>query len=100
MRAMNQDSVILIDEIVIPNEGAHWRQTQLDLAMMASLAGMERTESQWRHLLTSAGLIIIGIFSYEPEFGDSIIEAVPSQSELGQGIGNEQESTREVIPQA
>ena len=96
MRAMNQDSVILIDEIVIPNEGAQWRQTQLDLAMMASLAGMERTEGQWRHLLTSAGLIIIGIFSYGSEFGDSLIETVPSQSELGQGMGNEQESTREV----
>ena len=74
---MNQDSVILIDEIVIPNEGANWRQTQLDLAMMATLAGMERTEGQWRHLLTSAGLVITEICSYKPEFGDSIIEAVP-----------------------
>ena len=79
MRAMNQDSVILIDEIVIPNEGAQWRQTQLDLAMMASLAGMERTEGKWRHLLTRAGLNITGIFSYGSEFGDSIIEAVPIQ---------------------
>ena len=79
MRAMNQDSVILIDEIVIPNEGAQWRQTQLDLAMMASLAGMERTEGQWRHLLTRAGLTITGIFLYGSEFGDSIIEAVPIQ---------------------
>ena len=100
MSAMNRDSVILIDEIVIPNEGAQWRQTQLDLAMMASLAAMERTESQWRHLLISAGLIIIGIFSYGSEFGDSIIEAVPSQSELRQGVGNEQESAQKVIPQA
>ena len=75
---MNQDSVILIDEIVIPNEGANWRQTQLDLAMMATLAGMERTEGQWRHLLTRAGLVITEICSYKPEFGDSIIEAVPS----------------------
>ena len=79
MRAMNKDSVILIDEIVIPDEGAKWRQIQLDLAMMASLAGMERTERQWRHLLTRAGLVITGIFSYGPDFGDSIIEAVPSQ---------------------
>lgn len=75
---MNQDSVVLIDEIVIPNEGATWRQTQLDLAMMASLATMERTERQWRHILTRAGLVITGIFSYGPEFGDSIIEAVQS----------------------
>lgn len=77
--AMNQDSVSLIDEIVIPNEGAQWRQTQLDLAMMASLAGMKRTEGQWRHLLTRAGLNITGIFLYGSEFGDSIIEAVPIQ---------------------
>ena len=75
---MNQDSVILIDEIVIPNEGANWRQTQLDLAMMATLAGMERTEGQWRQLLTRAGLVVNEICLYKPEFGDSIIEAVPS----------------------
>ena len=97
---MNQDSVILIDEIVIPNQGANWRQTQLDLAMMATLAGMERTEGQWRRLLTRAGLVITEICSYEPEFGDSIIEAVPSQSELRQGIENGLESTRGIIPQA
>ena len=47
--------------------------------MMASLAGMERTERQWRHLLIRAGLVITGIFSYGPEFGDSIIEAVLTQ---------------------
>lgn len=76
---MSKESVILIDEIVIPDMGAQWRQTQLDLAMMASLAAMERTETQWRHLLTMAGLVITEIFSYEPRFGDSIIEAVPSQ---------------------
>ncbi len=44
---MNEDAVILIDDMVLPNQGVHWRTTQLDLAMMAGLAAIERIEKQW-----------------------------------------------------
>lgn len=35
--AMNKDSKILIDEMIVPSYGAHWRATQLDMTMMSSL---------------------------------------------------------------
>lgn len=77
IKVMGTDSVILIDEMVIPNQGAHWRQTQLDLAMMAGLAAMERTQGQWYSMLDAAGLKIKQIWTYTPELRDSIIVAVP-----------------------
>ena len=46
---------------------------------MATLAALESTERQWRDMLSRAGLDIIQILAYRPDFGDSIIEVVPSQ---------------------
>ena len=77
IKVMDQDSVILIDDMVLPNQGAHWRATQLDLAMMAGLAAMERTEKQWYSMLDAAGLKVKQIYTYTPELRDSIIVAVP-----------------------
>ena len=75
--AMDGDSVILIDDMVIPNRGADWRSTQLDLMLMASIAGVERTEKQWHRLVGKAGLKILEICTYTSEIRDSIIIAVP-----------------------
>ena len=77
MEVMDMDSLILIDDMVLPNEGAHWRQTQLDLLVMAGLAAMERTERQWYSMLDAAGLKIQKIYTYTPELRDSIIVTVP-----------------------
>ena len=79
IRALDRVSVILIDDMVPPDQGAQWRQTQLDLAMIATLAAMERTERQWRAVLTSVGLEVTQNLSYRPDLSDSIIEVVPSQ---------------------
>lgn len=77
IKVMDKDSVILIDDMVLPNQGAHWRATQLDLTMMAELAAMERTEKQWYSMLDAAGLKVRQIYTYTPELRDSIIVAVP-----------------------
>lgn len=77
MKALGPDSVILIDDMIIPSQGAHWQATQLDLAMMAVMAAVERTEKQWRSLLDKAELKIKQIYTYTPELRDSIIVAVP-----------------------
>ena len=79
MSAMNDSSVILIDDLVIPNKGAHWRSTQVDMTMMSGLAAMERSEHQWQALLQSAGLKILQISKYTEDLGDSIIVAVPRE---------------------
>ncbi|MCJ1320966.1 hypothetical protein MMC15_006307 [Xylographa vitiligo] len=75
--AMNEKSVILIDDMILPKRGTHWRGAQVDLAMMASLAGMERSEKQWTSLLDLAGFRVKKVHTYNSDLGDSIIVAVP-----------------------
>lgn len=47
--------------------------------MMASLAGMERSEKQWADLLDVAGLRIRNTYTYNPDLGDSVMVAVLKQ---------------------
>lgn len=77
LTAMDHDSLILIDEMILPNQGTHWHATLSDINMMASLAGMERTERQWIALLDSAGLKVQQICPYTVKLRESIIVAVP-----------------------
>ena len=67
-------SKILINEIVIPDQNAHWLTTGLDLIVMGLLAASERTENQWEILLGSVGLRIVKIWGH-PESTKSLIEA-------------------------
>lgn len=80
MSAMTAESVILIDEMIIPETNAHWRATQQDITMMACLAAQERTKKQWDELLEAAGLSILDIYTYTAELQDSIIVAAPRKS--------------------
>jgi demethylsterigmatocystin 6-O-methyltransferase len=81
MAAMGPKSRVLIDDIVLPDTGAHWQATQNDLTNMASLGSRERTRTQWYDLLEAAGLKIIEIVTYILPKGDSIIVAKPEWSE-------------------
>lgn len=58
---MAADSVILIDDMVLPEKGSPWRATQLDMTMLAALAAMERSENQWYALLDKAGLEVMKV---------------------------------------
>jgi demethylsterigmatocystin 6-O-methyltransferase len=75
--AMGPDSLILIDDMVIPNTAAHWHATQVDITMMSSLASRERTLDQWKTLAAKAGLKINQIYTYTNSLRDSILECVP-----------------------
>lgn len=75
--AMGPDSVMLVDDMVIPDRGAHWHATQVDMSMMVSLASMERTREQWYALMEQAGLKINRIYTYTECLGESILECVP-----------------------
>ncbi|MCJ1314083.1 hypothetical protein MMC25_007763 [Agyrium rufum] len=70
-------SKIIINEMVVPDTGAGWTETQWDLTMMASTSSMERTQQQWHDLLTTAGLKIVKIWTNVTAI-ESIIEAVPA----------------------
>lgn len=74
--ALSPGSVILIDDMVIPNVGAHWHAMSLDLAMMSSNAALERTMEQWESLVDMAGLKITNVYPYTSVLRNSIIECV------------------------
>lgn len=55
-------SKILINEIVIPETGAGWFATSVDMLMMTAHSAAERREKGWRDLLESVGLKIVKIW--------------------------------------
>lgn len=66
---------ILLQERVVPPQGATWLSTAADLVMMCGLAGKERTEKGFMDLVDSAGMKITGI--YTRTLGEeSIIEII------------------------
>ncbi len=75
--AMGESSVILIDEMVLPNFKASWQATQLDLTMMAALGSLERTHEQWQNLVKTAGMRIVKIYPYNESVHDSFIVVAP-----------------------
>jgi demethylsterigmatocystin 6-O-methyltransferase len=75
--ALGHDSVILIDDMVLPDSGVHWHATQVDLTMMTVMASRERTARAWYELMEKAGLKIQRIHTYTESLRDSILECVP-----------------------
>ncbi|RYP58913.1 hypothetical protein DL770_010329 [Monosporascus sp. CRB-9-2] len=74
---MTEESVVLIDEMVLPECGAPWRATQLDMSMLTCLAATERSEADWRVVIDEAGFKIVKIWTYTQKLRDSVIVAVP-----------------------
>ena len=68
-------SKLLIKDVMLPDKGAHWLMTGLDIELMQFLAGKERTKLQWRYLLDSVGLKIEGLYKHEKSY-ETVIEAV------------------------
>lgn len=69
---MARDSILLINEYVIPDTGAPFRHATFDVLMMYNCAGIERTLSQWSDLLDKAGFEIVQVW---PGSQESVIEA-------------------------
>jgi demethylsterigmatocystin 6-O-methyltransferase len=53
---MGLESILLIDEMVLPETGVSLMAASIDMTILTALAGMERTEAQWRELLGEWGL--------------------------------------------
>ena len=66
-------SKIIVNELIVPVRDASQYATQLDLAMMVTLAGAERSKQQWLELADSAGLQITKVWTLDPAI-ESIIE--------------------------
>jgi hypothetical protein len=76
---MASHSKILINEVVIPDEGAHWLTTSVDLGVMTCLASRERTEEEYRALFNSVGFEMTGIWKHFEGY-DSVMEVTLSRS--------------------
>ena len=71
--AMDPDSLILIDDMVLPNTGVHWWSAWMDLHMLTMLGAWERNVDQWHSLLDRAGLRVVDIQTYMPTMRHSLI---------------------------
>lgn len=78
MAVMSEESVILVDEMMLPNMRVPWQAVDLDVSLMATLAAMERSERQWVELFQEVGLRIERRFTYEEETGHSVMVVVPN----------------------
>lgn len=68
-------SRVLIQDNVIPAQGASLTQTAADLLMMCGFAGRERFEGTFRDLFESVGMKVTGIWTRVPG-EESVVEAM------------------------
>ncbi|KAJ4303664.1 hypothetical protein N0V90_002565 [Kalmusia sp. IMI 367209] len=66
-------SKVLLNEIVVPNVGAKWFDSSVDMLMLTVHSAQERTEEMWRALIESTGLKIAKIWDCEGS-AEKIIE--------------------------
>jgi len=74
-RAMRDDSNLLLVEMIIPDGDSPFFGKFLDLNMLVNFGGKERTEKEYRNLLSSGGFQLVGIVPTQTPA--SLIEAVP-----------------------
>jgi hypothetical protein len=70
--------VVCVDKVLPPmGDTSASGAKLLDMLMMVSLPGKERTEAEWRALYAAADLAVTSITTINPRSGDSLIEGVP-----------------------
>lgn len=61
---MGVNSIMLIDEMILPETGVNPMAASIDMTMLTALAGMERTEAQWRETIEEVGLELVETYMY------------------------------------
>lgn len=64
VQAMSDDSVLLVQELVMPATGVDFATSTLDVYQLLYFCGMERNEDQWRTLLNDCGLEVVKIWGH------------------------------------
>jgi len=62
--AMGPQSVLLVDEQVLPEERVNFIAACIDITMLSAFASMERTEQQWGEVFKDGGLELVRTFVY------------------------------------
>ena len=71
--ALREDSLILLDEMVLPSQHVDEASTQHDLTMMTFHSSMERSEEQWAKLAGAVGLKIKKVALYAPGYNLGVV---------------------------
>lgn len=77
VEAMDEKSVLLLDERVLPDVGTSTFAAGLDLQMMMLVAAQERSEKDWKALLGKVGLKMESLVRYMEEEADAVMLASP-----------------------
>jgi hypothetical protein len=70
---MEEDSRILVDEMVVPDVEANSWSTSIDLVMLCGHASCQRTQSQWDNVFTRAGLRRVSTVVYQIHTNESVM---------------------------
>lgn len=70
---MTEESVILINDMVLPEVKVPAFAATLDLVMLGACGSRERTMKEWEHLLGGVGLLLKECIMYDPNQCHGII---------------------------
>lgn len=70
---MDEKSVLLIDEMALLDTTTNWKSAEMDIALMASVAAIERNESQWRNLFAIVGLVVKEKHIYDHDLQQAVM---------------------------
>ncbi|KAK6196489.1 hypothetical protein LQW54_011482 [Pestalotiopsis sp. IQ-011] len=73
-KAMAADSILLVDETMLPPTNVSLIAASIDLTMMSAFASMERTREEWNDLAEGAGLDITQTYAYNDLGHETVIE--------------------------
>ena len=71
---MDTESIILLDEMVLPETGVNAYATSIDLSVMVATAAQERTQEVWRELIGASGLELVKTYCYNPDSYETVME--------------------------
>jgi hypothetical protein len=71
---MEPESILLIDELVLPEVGVSYIASSIDMTMLSAFASTERTEAQWRKTFEEAGLELQRTYTYYPAGYESVMD--------------------------
>ncbi|KAL4955512.1 S-adenosyl-L-methionine-dependent methyltransferase [Aspergillus filifer] len=63
--AMSEDSVLLLNETLVAEEGVSLYDAWMDMTMLALMSSLNRTETQWKTLLEKAGFELVKVWKPE-----------------------------------
>ena len=70
---MTADSVLLINDMILPEAGVPAFAASLDLVMLGACGSRERTMKEWREILGEVGLVVKECIVYNRELCHGII---------------------------